>query len=68
MNLQKLLKFEIILVRPRIETVPDKSLTVKEGEEVRFLCSIIEGHPEPRLTWRKKGDRMPTGGCQFRCF
>jgi len=50
-----------IRVRPRIETVPDKSLTVKEGEEVRLLCSIIEGHPEPRLTWRKKGDRMPTG-------
>ena len=55
-------------MRPRIETVPDKSLTVKEGEEVRLLCSIIEGHPKPRLTWRKKGDRMPTGGCQFRCF
>jgi len=50
-----------IRVRPKITTTPEKSITVKEGDDVRFLCSVLEGHPEPRLIWRKKGARMPSG-------
>ena len=48
-------------VRPKITTTPEKSITVKEGDDVRFLCSVLEGHPEPRLIWRKKGARIPSG-------
>ena len=48
-------------MRPKISTDPVESITVKEGDEVRLTCSVIEGHPYPRLIWRKKGGRMPSG-------
>ena len=48
-------------VRPKISTEPVESITVKEGEEVRLTCSVLEGHPYPKLIWRKIGGRMPSG-------
>ena len=54
-------KTNAISVRPTIATEPKERLTVREGEDVRFLCRVLEGHPEPRLVWRKKGGRMPSG-------
>jgi len=50
-----------IRVRPKISTEPVESITVKEGEEVRLTCSVLEGHPYPKLIWRKIGGRMPSG-------
>ena len=48
-------------MRPTIEIEPKESLTVREGEDVSFHCRVLEGHPQPRLVWRRKGGRMPSG-------
>ena len=41
-------------MRPSLSTVPEKSITVKEGDDVIFKCRLTKGHPKPRLFWRKK--------------
>lgn len=54
-----------IRVRPTIEIEPKESLTVREGEDVSFHCRVLEGHPQPRLVWRRKGGRMPSGDLEM---
>ena len=46
---------------PILSTIPEKSLTVKEGDDVSFNCSISKGNPKPRLFWRKKHKELMSG-------
>ena len=46
---------------PILSTVPEKSLTVKEGEDVRIKCMLSKGNPKPRLFWRKKHKESMSG-------
>ena len=46
---------------PILSTVPEKSLTVKEGEDVRIECRLSKGNPKPRLFWRKKYKQSMSG-------
>ena len=48
-------------VMPILSTVPEKSLTVKEGEDVSFNCSLTKGNPKPRLLWRRKHKEFISG-------
>ena len=48
-------------VMPILSTIPEKSLTVKEGDDVSFNCSLSKGNPKPRLFWRRKNKEFTSG-------
>ena len=51
----------LFLVMPILSTFPEKYKTAKEGEDVRFKCTLTKGNPKPRLFWRKKQNELLSG-------
>jgi hypothetical protein len=50
-----------IRVLPSIQTSPEKSLTVREGDEARLYCRVVGEDPRPGIIWRRKEGKMPAG-------
>lgn len=42
-----------VLVRASVRAV-ESSVTVKEGEEARLECELLQGNPQPTLSWKKQ--------------
>ena len=40
-------------VRASVRAV-ESSVTVKEGEEARLECELLQGNPQPTLSWKKQ--------------
>jgi len=47
-----------------VDTVPPRisdsaaDYTVTEGSSVRLVCDVVDGDPEPEVTWSRDGQRM----------
>ena len=46
---------------PVLSTSPEKYMTAKEGEDVRFNCTLTKGNPKPRFFWRKEDKELSFG-------
>ena len=46
---------------PVLSISPEKYMTAKEGEDVRFNCTLTKGNPKPRFFWRKGHKEMSSG-------
>jgi len=51
-----------IRVAPQIRPIPESGhLTVYQGEPATLGCDITAGDPTPKITWRRKERKMPSG-------
>ena len=47
------LSLTVCSVRASVRAV-ESSVTVKEGEEARLECELLQGNPQPTLSWKKQ--------------
>ncbi|CAB4060843.1 unnamed protein product [Lepeophtheirus salmonis] len=51
-----------IRVAPKIRPIPSNGLLiVKEGEAATLSCEMMKGNPPPKMTWRRKERKLPSG-------
>ena len=46
------------VVQPKIELLITPGKHVQEGESANLTCKIIEGFPEPEISWLKDGEPL----------
>jgi len=51
----------IIRVKPMISTTPENVLIVTAGSSATLKCNILSGTPTPKVRWRRKERKLPTG-------
>ena len=50
----------LFAVAPSLRLEPSSGpIVVRSGTTVALKCKTTEGNPQPRVTWRKRNDRLP---------